>query len=228
MDQSWSVKNFEPRGAKNRLLIDFFFFGHVTVLDCWRYTLKWVKTAHLPVKFLHFDVGLLTSVSSSELYLMFEGGNNRELKCRRCTTRGCPAAVSDWGVSFPRCQKREGLKSIVLEAGSAGTEGRSKQSEVKSMIQGDEGWWKQSTETEGWTEGGRGDGCGRDKAFALKAKRGHQRKTHDQNQGWIIEYEECIWKTIKRGCDPARSDCRTTAEAKWLKGRSKRRNTETV
>lgn len=40
-------------------------------------------------------------------------------------------------------------------------------------------------------DGRREDG-GRDKAFALKAKRGQRTKTRDPNQGWIIEYEECI------------------------------------
>lgn len=145
----------------------------------------------------------------------------RQLKCRRCTTRGCPAAVSDWGVSFPRCPEARGAekKSIVLEAGSAGTRRPVQQSEVKSMIQGDEGWWRESTETGGMDGGRTGD-----KPFALKAKRGQRRKTRDPNQGWIIEYEECIWETIKRGCDRAGAGCRTAAEAMLMKERSKRRN----
>lgn len=122
---------------------------------------------------------------------------------------------------FRGAQKREGLKkkSIVLEAGSAGTRRPVQQSEVKSMIQGDEGWWKESTETGGMDGGRTGD-----KPFALKAKRGQRRKTRDPNQGWIIEYEECIWETIKRGCDPAGAGCRTAAEAMLMKERSKRRN----
>lgn len=121
-----------------------------------------------------------------------------------------------WGA-----QKREGLKKHRFGGRVCGDRRPVQQSEVKSMIQGDEGWWKESTETRGMDGGRTGDEI---KRLPWRQKRGQRRKTRDQNQGWIIECEECIWKTIKRGCDPAGAGCRTTAGATWMKGRSNRRN----
>lgn len=82
----------------------------------------------------------------------------RQLKCRRCTTRGCPAAVSDWGVSFPRCPEARGAekKASFWRQGLRGPEGQSNKVRLNQWYRGmrdDEGKVQRQ---EGWTEGGRG------------------------------------------------------------------------
>lgn len=65
VNQSWSVKH-DIWSAQNR-----FYFKHTIVLKCWKYPLRWI-TARLHMKLQHFIIGLIRSVSISQLHLRLE------------------------------------------------------------------------------------------------------------------------------------------------------------